>query len=176
MINYPRIAVIFLLAFCASCHTTPKAVWVYTLRTEYPDYADNYPADVVDTGIKSALSEWGFHYVSNYENGLFYLETQWREITTSLDAILNLARRFSGETDNYTTDIKYYFIVDESYYSIRAVTRYRDSASGEESPPNGVSEATPGSQLWRRLEIMAQEINQRAGISRYNFKTKREPL
>jgi hypothetical protein len=177
MINYPRIAVIFFLVFCASCHTTPKAAsWVYTLRTEYPAYTDNYPADEVAASIKKALSEREFHCVLNYDNGLFYLETQWREITTSLDTFLNLARRFSGETDNYTTDIKYYFIIGETYYSVRAVTRNRDGDPGKEPPPNGVAGVLPSSQSWRYLEILAQEINQKIGVTRYNLKTKRELL
>jgi hypothetical protein len=166
-----------LFLFLVSCHTPPKAVlWVYTLRTEYPAYTDNYPADEVAAGIRKALSERGFHCVSNYDNGLFYLETQWREITTSFDTILNLARRFSGEIDNYTTDIKYYFIIGETYYSIRAIMRNRDSAFGEEPPANGVAGVLPGSQLWRHLEALAREINHKADVTRYNLKTKREPL
>jgi hypothetical protein len=74
-----------------------------------------------------------------------------------------------------TTYIKYYVVVYEDHYTIRAVKRViNDKANVYEQAANDVVEVLPNSELWKQMEILAQRMNVQNNIIRYDLSAERE--
>jgi hypothetical protein len=172
MKNVKIFSVCFLCIF-SSCQTFKE---VYTVVTEYiqEPNAEVKKSIEVAKGIAEILSELGIRNFLNYTEKSCVIETEWQNIDTTANTVANIVLRFTNSTETQVTYVKYYITVFDDHYAIRAITRNIENTQFHQVVSNDAVDVSPGSELWRQMQLLAQKINKNLTITHYKLITRRE--
>ena len=170
-----------LLTFALAACSTAKHR--YILSTKYivlPDIEHPKMVEIAD-GIEAFFNANGFQTIYKPQALDFItIETEWCNVSSIMDTLMAFLGIISAFTKNDNVEhtktyIKYYVVVYENHYTIRAVKRViNDKSKVYEQTVNDIVEVFPNSELWKQMEILVQNMNIKNNIIRYNLNTERE--